>query len=128
MTEENNRSFSLLGHMNADTVGLNYGMFQIKRVRYVYPFHPIMLLEGELPMETRAHGLDSRHHRRVVPKEFPLQAVQPQGVLAITTIIFHWSAFAPAGCLVLGLTLDKTSTRASHTPIEENNMRLSTAC
>ena len=31
MTEENNRSFSLLGHMNADTVGLNYGMFQIKQ-------------------------------------------------------------------------------------------------
>jgi hypothetical protein len=31
VTEENNRSFSLFGHMNADSIGLNYVMFQIKQ-------------------------------------------------------------------------------------------------
>jgi hypothetical protein len=43
---------------------------------YVYPFHPIMLLEDELPIETRANGLYSRLHRR-------------PDVLAITAILFH---------------------------------------
>ena len=40
--------------------------------KYVYPFHPIMLLEDELHRETRASGVYSRLHRGLVETRSPL--------------------------------------------------------
>src|SRR3979490_3495217 len=40
--------------------------------KYIYPFHPIMLLEEELHRETRASGVYSRLHPAPVETRSPL--------------------------------------------------------